>query len=123
MTIAEVSKTFGLTADTLRYYERIGLIPPVKRSSSGIRDYDEKDCNWVEFINSIGTLLQAISNLLYCTGYCTAELFRNAGVQPFLQICFQSTQFPRQISERLVSIIRRYSQIPDSFQRRNITFL
>ena len=50
MTIAEVSKTFGLTADTLRYYERIGLIPPVKRSSSGIRDYDEKDFNWVEFI-------------------------------------------------------------------------
>lgn len=50
MTIAEVSKTFGLTADTLRYYERIGLIPPVKRSSSGIRDYDEKDCNLVEFI-------------------------------------------------------------------------
>lgn len=50
MTIAEVSKTFGLTADTLRYYERIGLIPPVKRSSSGIRDYDEKDSNWVEFI-------------------------------------------------------------------------
>ena len=50
MTIAEVSKTFGLTADTLRYYERIGLIPPVKRSSSGIRDYDEKDCNWGEFI-------------------------------------------------------------------------
>ena len=50
MTIAEVSKTFGLTADTLRYYERIGLIPPVKRSSSGSRYYDEKDCNWVEFI-------------------------------------------------------------------------
>ena len=50
MTIAEVSKKFGLTADTLRYYERIGLIPPVKRSSSGIRTYDETDCNWVEFI-------------------------------------------------------------------------
>ena len=49
MTIAEVSKTFGLTADTLRYYERIGLIPPVKRSSSGIRDYDDFVCNWVEF--------------------------------------------------------------------------
>ena len=50
MTIAEVSKTFGLTADTLRYYERIGLIPPVKRSSSGMRDHDEKDRNCVEFI-------------------------------------------------------------------------
>ena len=50
MTIAEVSKKFGLPADTLRYYERIGLIPPVKRSSSGIRTYDETDCNQVEFI-------------------------------------------------------------------------
>lgn len=50
MTIAEVSKMFGLTADTLRYYERIGLIPPVRRSNSGIRDYDETACNWVGFI-------------------------------------------------------------------------
>ena len=34
MTIAEVSKTFGLTADTLRYYERIGLIPPVNAAAA-----------------------------------------------------------------------------------------
>lgn len=50
MTIAEVSKAFGLSADTLRYYERIGLIPPVNRKKSGIRDYSEGDCRWVEFI-------------------------------------------------------------------------
>ena len=37
MTIAEVSRRYGLTADTLRYYERIGLIPPVPRSSGGVR--------------------------------------------------------------------------------------
>ena len=42
MTIAEVGKKFGLTPDTLRYYERIGLIPPVPRTQGGIRDYDEK---------------------------------------------------------------------------------
>ena len=41
MTIAEVSRKYGLSADTLRYYERIGLLPPVPRSKSGIRDYDE----------------------------------------------------------------------------------
>ena len=41
MTIAEVSKRCGLSADTLLYYERIGLIPPVPHSKSGIRDYDE----------------------------------------------------------------------------------
>ena len=41
MTIAEVSRQYGLSADTLRYYERIGMIPPVPRTHGGIRDYDE----------------------------------------------------------------------------------
>lgn len=50
MTIAQVSQKYGVSSDTLRYYERIGLIPPVHRSAGGIRDYDETDCGWVEFI-------------------------------------------------------------------------
>ncbi|GIM28341.1 MerR family transcriptional regulator [Clostridium polyendosporum] len=50
MTIAEVSKKFDLSQDTLRYYERIGLIPSVKRNKSGIREYTEEDCMWVNFI-------------------------------------------------------------------------
>lgn len=50
MKITEVSKKFNLSQDTLRYYERIGLIPPVNRNKSGIRDYTEEDCNWIEFI-------------------------------------------------------------------------
>lgn len=41
MTITEVSKEYELSGDTLRYYERIGLIPPVNRNSSGVRDYTE----------------------------------------------------------------------------------
>ncbi|WP_160690896.1 MerR family transcriptional regulator [Clostridium sp. C2-6-12] len=49
MTIAEVSKIYELSQDTLRYYERIGLIPAVNRKS-GIRDYNEEDCRWIEFI-------------------------------------------------------------------------
>ena len=53
MTIAEVSKRCGLSADTLRYYERIGLIPPVAHSKSGIRDYDEASCGWIEWMKSI----------------------------------------------------------------------
>ena len=47
MTIAEVSRKFGLSADTLRYYERIGLIPAVPRAKNGIRDYDENSCRWI----------------------------------------------------------------------------
>ena len=48
MTIAEVSKKYGLSPDTLRYYERVGLIPEVRRTSGGIRDYSEADCRWIE---------------------------------------------------------------------------
>lgn len=48
MTIKEVSEKFDITADTLRYYERVGLIPPVARNASGNRDYQEKDVDWVE---------------------------------------------------------------------------
>ena len=50
MTIAEVSKKYELSADTLRYYERIGLVPPVPRNKSGIRDYDTESCQWVELM-------------------------------------------------------------------------
>jgi len=50
MTIAEVSEKFNVSQDTLRYYERIGLIPRVNRNKSGFRDYTEADCKWVDFI-------------------------------------------------------------------------
>ena len=50
MTITEVSKKHGLTPDTLRYYERVGLIPYVLRTAGGIRDYSDIDCRWIEFI-------------------------------------------------------------------------
>lgn len=50
MNIKEVAEKFNITSDTLRYYERIGLIPPVPRNDSGYRDYMETDLNWVYFI-------------------------------------------------------------------------
>ena len=49
MTITEVSEKLNLSQDTLRYYERIGLIPRVRRNKSGVRDYEEKDLAWAEF--------------------------------------------------------------------------
>ncbi|WP_094605770.1 HTH-type transcriptional regulator AdhR [Sporomusa silvacetica DSM 10669] len=50
MMISEVSEKFDIPQDTLRYYERIGLIPHVNRNKSKIRDYTEEDCRWVEFV-------------------------------------------------------------------------
>lgn len=63
MTIAEASRQYGLSADTLRYYERIGLIPPVPRNKSGIRDYDQESCQWIELMKcmrSAGVQIEAL---------------------------------------------------------------
>ena len=64
MTIAEVSKKYEISADTLRYYERVGLIPPVPRTSGGIRDYDEASCGWIELMKCLraaGVQIEALS--------------------------------------------------------------
>lgn len=50
MTIAEVSNKYNITKDTLRYYEKIGLLTNVPRSSSKIRNYDQNTCKQIEFI-------------------------------------------------------------------------
>ena len=48
MTIKEVAEKYDISADTLRYYERVGMIPKVTRRPIGIRDYQESDLGWVE---------------------------------------------------------------------------
>ena len=55
MKIAQVSELSGLSVDTLRYYERVGLLPPVTRNQSGIRDFSELDIRRVEFIKCMRT--------------------------------------------------------------------
>jgi len=67
MTIREVSERYGLSADTLRYYERVGLIPPVPRTGSGVRNYDAASLGWVELIKcmrSAGVGIEALTE--YC---------------------------------------------------------
>lgn len=63
MTIKEVGEKYGISGDTLRYYERIGMIPPVTRTSGGIRDYTENDLSWLELVlcmRSAGLPIEAI---------------------------------------------------------------
>lgn len=63
MTIREASERTGLSADSLRYYERIGLIPPIPRKESGVRDYTEESLRWIEFamcFKKAGVSLEAI---------------------------------------------------------------
>lgn len=67
MTIAEVSEKFDLSQDTLRYYERVGLIPRVNRTKSGIRDYTEESCRWIELAKCMRLAGVPIETLIeYC---------------------------------------------------------
>lgn len=50
MTIKEVSEKYDIIQDTIRYYEKIGLQPPVPRTKSRIRNFNEQSCKWLEFI-------------------------------------------------------------------------
>ena len=63
MTITQVSQKYGLSQDTLRYYERIGIIPPVPRNKSGIRDYDEVSCSWIALIEYVSLFQQGDATL------------------------------------------------------------
>lgn len=64
MKIAEVSERSGISADTLRYYERIGLIPRVNRNEKGIRDYNEIDLKRVDFVKCMRSAGLPIETLI-----------------------------------------------------------
>ena len=69
MTIKEVSEKFELTQDTIRYYEKIGLIPKVPRNKNGARNFDEDSCNWLEFIKCMRSAGMSIDALLKYVTY------------------------------------------------------
>lgn len=50
MNIKKVSELTGVSADTIRYYERIGLIPPVTRNQSGVRNFSDRDISVLDFV-------------------------------------------------------------------------
>ena len=79
ITIQEVANNFDLSKDTLRYYEKEGLIGPVKKNKSGIREYTENDLNRIEFIKCMRSAGLSISVLkeyikLYDEGEHTKEM-------------------------------------------------
>lgn len=112
MTITEVSEKYGLTPDTLRYYERIGLIPPVHRNKSGIRDYTEENVRWVEFAKcmrgaglSIETLVEYVS--LFQMGEETFEARRMLLKEERVKLV-EKIENMQQTLERLDYKIARY---------------
>ena len=114
MTIAEVSKKFDLSADTLRYYERAGLIPPIGRTAGGIRDYSEDDLAWVHLakcLRAAGLSVEAIAEYvtLYQQGDSTFERRKELLIEQ-RQILEVRMAEIKTAADRLDMKIERYEQ-------------
>jgi len=115
MKIAETSQRYDITADTLRYYERIGLIPPVNRNAGGIRDYTQEDCNWVEFIKcmrgaglSIETLIEYVT--MFQQGNPTIKARKKLLIE-------QRSQLTEKIKE-MQQTLKRLDEKIDGYEKR-----
>ncbi|TWA62073.1 DNA-binding transcriptional MerR regulator [Azospirillum brasilense] len=64
MKIGDLAKRTGLTAHTIRYYERIGLLPYADRNQSRHRDYDASILTWIEFLGRLKTTGMPIRDML-----------------------------------------------------------
>lgn len=64
MTIREIAAKTNMSTDTLRYYERIGLLPPVPRNAAGIRNYDEYFVNFINFIKKLKAIGMSLEHII-----------------------------------------------------------
>ena len=106
VTIKEVSEAYQITTDTLRYYERVGMIPAVTRTAGGIRDYQEADLKWVELakcMRSAGLPVEAMIQYV--------RLYRegDATIPARLQL----------LVEQKENLLRQRSQIDQTLARLN----
>jgi DNA-binding transcriptional MerR regulator len=114
MNIAAVAVKFDLTQDTLRYYEKVGLIPKVKRTSGGIRNYTEYDCGWIDFIKCMRNAGVQVDSLveyvrLFEQGDSTANLRKQILVRERDRITAQVAEIQCTL-DRLNAKIERYEK-------------
>lgn len=114
MTIKEVCERYDITADTLRYYERVGVIPEVTRTKSGIRDYREEDIQWVEnaiCMRSAGVPVEMLIEYvkLFQEGDSTIEARRNLLVEVRVGVQEKLCQY-QETMDKLNFKISRYEE-------------
>ena len=126
MTIAEVSRKYDITADTLRYYERIGLIPNVPRNKSGIRDYDEESCRWIELMKCMrkaGVQIEALIEYvaLFQKGDSTLEARKQILIEQRKQL-IQRMEDMQASLDRLNQKIDHYEQWSSLLEEKKLSF-
>lgn len=121
MVISEVSEKYGLTQDALRYYERIDLIPPVKRKANGIRDYDAYSCGWIEFVHCmrkagipVETLVEYVQ--LYQQGPSTKAVRKELLIEEHRRLCERVAEL-QAVCDRLAYKIEYYDNLEEVVDR------
>ena len=114
MTIKEVCEKYDLTPDTLRYYERVGVIPEVNRTKGGIRDYSEQDISWVEnavCMRSAGVPVEMLIEYvkLFREGDSTIEARRDLLIEARVEVQKQLDKYQATM-EKLDYKISRYDE-------------
>lgn len=66
-SIKEVADMFGITTDTIRYYEQVGVIPTITRGENGYRQFTTQDINWVFLAKSLRSAGVSIESLIQFT--------------------------------------------------------
>jgi len=115
LTITEVGEKYDVSNDTLRYYERIGLIPRVNRNTSGNRNYTEENCRWVEFVicmRSAGLPIEALIEYvnLFQQGDDTSEARKEILLEQRKHLITRM-EIMQKTLERMNHKIERYEQI------------
>jgi DNA-binding transcriptional MerR regulator len=64
VTISEIAIKLGISTPTLRYYEKLGIIKNIERSTNGIRNYSEKDLNWLQFLLRLKKMKMPIAQII-----------------------------------------------------------
>lgn len=114
MTIKEVSELCNLSADTLRYYEKVGMIPPIGRTPGGIRDYSDTDVQWIELakcMRAAGLPVEVMTEYLalYLEGDATLQARYELLVEQQKVLLQQQKQIAATL-ERITYKVERYKE-------------
>lgn len=110
MNIKQASQEIGLSADTIRYYERIGLVPPITRTASGVRDFQTSDLEALEFVKCFRSAGISVESLIdYMKLYAEGEETREARLAI---LCDERDK----MAERLEELEQAFKKLEDKIE-------
>ena len=99
MKIHELSKQSGIHLETIRYYEKMGLMPEPKRLANGYRDYDEASLKQLKFIKTCRTLDFSLAEIKYFNALKTQQS--------------QHCEVDSMLAKRLVSVEEKIAELTE----------